>query len=133
MAEQRAVNRQDAKEAQNALYQALRDHMVFEETQNQRYEDRRREDNEERRKEIGEVKELIEDIRRPLNEIMDSMPRDEQGKSSTYIHRVQHEEYSGAKSSVNVLKNGFLAKAGEMLFMALLILGATGHLGKWFN
>jgi hypothetical protein len=104
----------------DAFFFALRRHMDNEEVHSAQQ-------SLQRQKDVDEIKERLA----PLDKIIESMPRNEQGKPSCYLHRVQHEELSSSYRKIGRFKNGFWVKAGEMTFLALLILAANGQLAKW--
>ena len=71
-------------------------------------------------KKLSDIAEAIKMIA-PL---MDSMPRDEHGSPSTFLHRVQHETQS------LVYRSGFLWDLIKFLAIILVVLGATGSFNR---
>ena len=83
-------------------------------------------------KETKAISEKLDEIKKqlePLNAIIDSLPRDENGEPSSYVHRVHHESQRSTEKSATIFKSGFLNKAGELLLIAIVVMFASGHFG----
>jgi hypothetical protein len=69
----------------------------------------------------------ITEALRPMYDIMDSLPRDERGLPSPYLHRAQHEGLSASKGNSRLFKNEIIKKTGEYAVLAVIVLLASGN------
>lgn len=61
----------------------------------------------------------------PLNAIVDSLPRDEQGNPSPFIHRVQHEEQSKAYKTKAKMLDGLKSETGRVFLIIVVVIVAN--------
>ena len=108
--------RTPARNSTDAIFDAVRD-------MNNKIITHMREEEEARITDMAAIREQL----KPLNDLVDSVPRDERGVPSIYLHRVHHENIASAAKSTSTFKDGFMAEAGRLLLLAIIVLIASGN------
>jgi len=106
----------------NATMEKITGHMEYEEKQ-------RKLDVEELREQVHKAKGEIVGKLNIVEDIVESMPRDNHGNPSMYLHRVQHEEQSNIYGGVAKLKSKMLEKFVDFTVIALVV-GALTNADK---